>query len=105
MINTSEEKGRSALNHALLQYYDPSQLIENRMVIVPPNPLEMKKTAHAGGRTASNLWHFFTLEEEPWRKKEAVCKHCNETVRYHKKSEYAGVHLRRCHFFRTYCEM
>ena len=52
------------------------------------------------GCTASNVWSWFTNDQEPHTKKSAICKNCNTRVN-HKKSESAHVHLNKCKQFQT----
>ena len=53
----------------------------------------------------SFIWQHFTDQFQPWKFDEAVCKHCNETVKYYKKSEQTHPHLCKCVAFLKYCEM
>ena len=50
------------------------------------------------------VWSYFTDMDEPWKLKSASCKHCHVTVKYHRKNEYALVHLKSCAKFHAYCE-
>jgi hypothetical protein len=53
-------------------------------------------TERKRGRQSSNVWNWFTKDNNPHRLKSAKYKHCKTTVDHHNKSESARVHLNIC---------
>jgi uncharacterized protein GlcG (DUF336 family) len=53
-----------------------------------PNPTSGKR-----GRPTSQVWGYLTDEPEPQKHNNAICKHCQTRVLYHKKSDAAKQHL------------
>lgn len=51
------------------------------------------------GRKPATFWTSFTTAAEPYKLRAAVCRHCQELVRHHKKSEQARCHLMKCAAF------
>jgi hypothetical protein len=61
-------------------------------------------TSGKSTRPISFVWALFTNTEEPWRLKCSVCRHCQDVVTYHRKSEYVLAHLKNCLPFHEDCE-
>jgi BED zinc finger len=54
------------------------------------------------GRSASDIWTFFTPAADPHTRKSAKCRHCNQVANHHKKRESAMRHLNKhCLPFKT----
>ncbi|MEN9524168.1 MAG: hypothetical protein RL536_237 [Candidatus Parcubacteria bacterium] len=53
------------------------------------------------GRKRTDLWQWFTETEGAHLLKEALCKHCNKNVKYHRKSELVKAHLLSCKKFQS----
>lgn len=51
------------------------------------------------GRLQAPIWKLFTDDTDAHLKKSVVCKHCKETVTYHRKSELVQAHLCKCRVF------
>lgn len=51
------------------------------------------------GRKPSSFWPSFTEATDPYKLRAAVCRHCQELVRHHRKSEQARSHLMKCAAF------
>ena len=52
------------------------------------------------GRQTSDLWEMFTDAAEAQKAKSHHCKHCNEMVNYHRKTEQVRTHLNNCSKFK-----
>ena len=52
------------------------------------------------GRMQAPIWSMFTVDSGPHLKKSGICRHCKETVTYHKKSELVQAHLSKCPAFK-----
>ena len=61
-----------------------------------------KSKYHVIGRSRSNIWQLYSNATECHKLKAAVCRHCNNLVNHHKKSELARNHLLKCREFRSY---
>ena len=53
------------------------------------------------GRPSCSVWELLMDEANASSKTQAVCKSCNQTVKYHKKSEIAKKHLNACSKFKA----
>ena len=54
-----------------------------------------------GGRQLHTVWAHLTLDASPHSNLSSRCRHCNEMVTYHKKSEQAIFHLNHCKAFKA----
>ncbi|TMW65081.1 hypothetical protein Poli38472_009248 [Pythium oligandrum] len=51
------------------------------------------------GRKPAKFWVSLTTLDEPYKLRSAPCRHCHQTVNYHKKWEQAKSHLMKCEPF------
>lgn len=59
--------------------------------------IDMKNSkGKRGGRALSAVWNEFTVMENPHTLLTAPCRWCNKFIPYHRKSEQARIHLKKC---------
>ena len=102
-----EEDGASfSIPHAMLtnNTVETIPLLDAATSPSPGNEESLKRPSPSsvgGGRMVSNVWGWFTDETEPQKKKSAICKHCQQRVNHHRKSEMARAHMNGCAGFRS----